>query len=104
MQSGSNDNHSAFDNFMANYWHQMADELYADFDAGLSDFKETEGERAFRSLKLDLLTMYRAGRFPRLSEIQAHYSDPFWKRFDRIVSEDQIKKSGLLWASEGTVR
>ena len=89
---------------MEGYWNQMADELYPDFDAGLSDFKDTEGERAFRALKLELLTMYSTGRFPPLSEIRTHYSNSFWKRFDHIVTADQIEKSGLLSGGECDVR
>ncbi len=89
---------------MVGYWNQMADELYPDFDAGLSDFKDTEGERAFRSLKLELLTMYSTGRFPPLSEIKAPHSDSFWKRFDRVVTADQIEKSGLLSGGEYDAR
>ena len=104
MQVVSNDNHPAFEAFMTGYWHQMADELYRDFDAGLSDFKQTEGERAFRSLKVELIAMYRSGRFPPLPEIEAHYPDPFWERFDRIITADQVKKSNLLFADDGDVR
>ena len=89
---------------MEGYWNQMADELYPDFDAGLSDFKDTEGERAFHSLKLELLAMHRTGRFPPQSEIKAHYSDSFWKRFDRIVTADQIEKSRLLSGGKCAVR
>ena len=89
---------------MEGYWNQMADELYPDFDAGLSDFKDTEGERAFHSLKLELLTMYNTGRLPPLSKIKAHYSDSFWKRFDRIVTADQIEKSDLLSGGPCDVR
>jgi hypothetical protein len=101
---GSNDNQPAFETFMTGYWHQMADELYTDFDAGLSDFKQTEGEKKFRLLRMELIAMYRCGRFPPLSEIKAYYSDPFWKRFDCIITEDQVKMSKILFADDSDVR
>jgi hypothetical protein len=53
---------------------------------------------------MELIAMYRCGRFPPLSEIKAYYSDPFWKRFDCIITEDQVKMSKILFADDSDVR
>ena len=98
MDDAANDNQTAFDAFMSGYWHQMADELYNTFDDALADFHATEGGQKYRQLINELRVLHDNGRFPTRATIRSAYRNQFWKKYHRIVVQEDLKLAAIEWS------
>ena len=74
----------------------MADELYADFSAALSDFRKSEGEPSYKRLLVDLGMAVSAGHIRPLKEIRYARQNHFWNEYDRIVVREDLEGTGII--------
>lgn len=68
----------------------MADEIYNGLGEALSDFRVTEGDEPYERLIAEIIALRAVGRFPPLKDIRAAYGAPFWKRYDRIIVQEDL--------------
>ena len=90
MMPGSNDNTSAFEDFMLGYWHQMSPDLYSSLSEALVDYKAMEGRKRHTYLLDDIIQLVAEDRFPSVENLESAYNDPFWARFGRILTIDEV--------------